>query len=563
MEYDTGDQRQARERARSGGGRTLHSYYVKHKNTALAPPTLVSPYHPSQTTSVQKLPRKSLLVSSPSVISSSRQRWGPVQHGACGHEGHRAPCSGETQVPAQSSPGKAPVPATGASSSPPVQLPSPPHHLFALPPLRSLHSPEALQKLPCRDKTSAKMPNTCIFYSRGDEQGRQRFLPQPGPGALGCSRRQSSGKPKTCQVMLFHAAFFNTTALRAQFGGTHAGCVHPAPLLPLKPWERGWERGPGEKPRPKAAHERGARPNWSNLPRQAAAGSAHRSWGCRQRGQTATSRPSSLRVSFTDLPSLSHCPSNDSGAELPPRGARHESHPNGIPVTAGITPGSQVYPALLPLLHPSPAGSSGAGQQRKSPVGHLWGQPWGCGMFRRDPAASWGAEGSWGEARLCAMPAAQKKLLSSSKRCLSPDRDRLKSRVQASPSISRCLAPGRVLPPLPRQQKDARTAGSRRDTSRSLCPWGQCVLLPVMKSRIASRPRSGPRQAARGKRSVQQGGGSCHFTGSHILPIPPHMLLSSPTPRGCPRPTGPGHAGCFPKGIVSCRSIAPCLCRRS
>lgn len=97
----------------------MHSYYVKHKNTALAPPALVSPYHPSQTMSVQKLPRKSLLVSSPSIKSSSGQRWGPVQHGACGHEGHRAPCSGETPVPAQSSPGKPP-------SLPPVPAPVPP-----------------------------------------------------------------------------------------------------------------------------------------------------------------------------------------------------------------------------------------------------------------------------------------------------------------------------------------------------------------------------------------------------------------------------------------------------
>lgn len=100
---------------------------------------------------------------------------------------------------------------------------------------------------------------------------------------------------------------------------------------------------------------------------------------CRQRGQMATSRPSSLRVSFTNLLSLSHCPSNDRGAELPLHGARHEPHPNGIPVTAGVAPGSQVYPALLPLLPasllpPAPAGSSGAGQWRKSPVGHLWGQ---------------------------------------------------------------------------------------------------------------------------------------------------------------------------------------------
>lgn len=88
--------------------------------------------------------------------------------------------------------------------------------------------------------------------------------------------------------------------------------------------------------------------------------------GCRRelglRGQAAPSRSSSLCVSFTDLLSLSHCPSNDSGAELPLREAGHESHPNGIPVIVGRDPGSQPDPALLPLPSPTLAGSSGAGQ---------------------------------------------------------------------------------------------------------------------------------------------------------------------------------------------------------
>lgn len=209
-----------------------------------------------------------------------------------------------------------------------------------------------------------------------------------------------AGLWKAKNVMPFHTAFFNTTATSAEFGGAHAGCVHPAPLLPLTPQEHSWDKGPREKPRAKAKWGRGVRPNWSSLPRQAAAGSAHGSWGCRQRGQMATSHPSSLRVSFTDLLSLSHCPSNDSGAELPLRGARHESHPNGIPVTAGIAPGSQVYPALLPLppaclLPPTLAGSSGAEEQRKSPVGHLWGQAWGRGTFDKTLRLP-GARRGWG-----------------------------------------------------------------------------------------------------------------------------------------------------------------------
>lgn len=262
-----------------------------------------------------------------------------------------------------------------------------------LPPLRSLHPPGALQRLPCRDEMPAEMPNTCVPYSWGDEQGRQPFLLQLGPGALGCSRRQGSGKPKTCQVMLSHAAFFNTTVASVEFGGSHAGCTHPAPLPAPTSWDRGWERGPREKPRATAKQGRGARLNGSSLPRQAAAGSARGSWGCRQHGQMATSCPSSLRVSFTDLLSLSHCPSNDSGAELPLCRARHESHPNGILVTAGIAPGSQVCPALLPVP-PTLAGSSGAGQQMENPVGHLWGRAWGRGDVLTRPRCLLGCGGA-------------------------------------------------------------------------------------------------------------------------------------------------------------------------
>lgn len=79
----------------------------------------------------------------------------------------------------------------------------------------------------------------------------------------------------------------------------------------------------------------------------------------------ATSCPGSLCVSFTDLLSLSHCPSKDSRVELL-RGARHESHPNGIPVTAGIAPGSQVHPASASCLPPTLQGSSGACSRGKA-----------------------------------------------------------------------------------------------------------------------------------------------------------------------------------------------------
>lgn len=321
-----------------------------------------------------------------------------------------------------------------------------------------------------------------------------------------------------------------------EFGGSHAGCTHPALLPAPTSRDRGWERGPGEKPRAKAKRGRGARPNGTSLPRQAAAGSARGSWGCRQHGQMATSCPSSLRVSFTDLLSLSHCPSNDSGAELPLCRARHESHPNGILVTAGIAPGSQVRPALLPLP-PTLAGSSGAGQQMENPVGHLWGQAWGCGDVLTRPrcllgcggagAAAGGPRGSqvpspaavpgvsaMGRSQAVRDPCrAQKAPFLMQKMPVSGRGPREALRVgsssdalRASSPTSRCLAIGRVLPPLPRQHKDACMAGSRRDTSGSLCPWGQRVSLPVMKSSIASCPRSGPPQAACGNGFVQQGG---------------------------------------------------------
>lgn len=87
--------------------------------------------------------------------------------------------------------------------------------------------------------------------------------------------------------------------------------------------------------------------------------------GLEQRGQMATSCPGSLCVSFTDLLSLSHCPSKDSRAELL-RGARHESHPNGIPVTAGIAPSSQAHPASPTRLPPTLEGSSGAHSRGKA-----------------------------------------------------------------------------------------------------------------------------------------------------------------------------------------------------
>lgn len=84
---------------------------------------------------------------------------------------------------------------------------------------------------------------------------------------------------------------------------------------------------------------------------------------CGQAG-SAPSHPSSLCVSFTDLLSLSHCPSNDSGALLPLCRARHEPHPNGIPVTAQVhpaccqqrkTPRHRFHRAPLPLgLHVLP-----------------------------------------------------------------------------------------------------------------------------------------------------------------------------------------------------------------
>lgn len=40
----------------------------------------------------------------------------------------------------------------------------------------------------------------------------------------------------------------NRTATSVEFGVAHAGCVRPAPLLPLTPLDHGWERAPGEKP---------------------------------------------------------------------------------------------------------------------------------------------------------------------------------------------------------------------------------------------------------------------------------------------------------------------------
>lgn len=161
---------------------------------------------------------------------------------------------------------------------------------------------------------------------QGDEQGRQQ-----GQGAVGCSYQQSSGKPNPRQAMSPLAAFLNTTATPAGLWTAQSGCVHPTPQ------QHSWERGPREQPRAKA----------KPLGKKSEAGPVEAA-GCGQRGQTATSHPSCLPVSFTDLLALSHCPSNDSTAELPLRGVRHELHPNGILVTAGVAPGSQVCPVLLP-----------------------------------------------------------------------------------------------------------------------------------------------------------------------------------------------------------------------
>lgn len=61
---------------------------------------------------------------------------------------------------------------------------------------------------------------------------------------------------KNLLVMLFYAAFSNTIATPAEFGGTHAVCLHPAPLLPLIPQEHGWERGLGEQ-KPSREEDRG------------------------------------------------------------------------------------------------------------------------------------------------------------------------------------------------------------------------------------------------------------------------------------------------------------------
>lgn len=116
-----------------------------------------------------------------------------------------------------------------------------------------------------------------------------------------------------------------------------------------------------------------------------------------------------------------------------------------------------------------------------------------------------------------------------------------------------CLAMGRVLLPLPQQHKGACRAGSQRDTSRSLCPWGQRVSLPATKSSIASGPPYGTPQAACGNGCVQQGGdqGGCVILPGHILPASLHTLLCPLTPGGCLHPTGSWHPRCFPKGITS------------
>jgi len=104
---------------------------------------------------------------------------------------------------------------------------------------------------------SAEMPNTPTFHSRGDEQGRQRFLLQPAPGAPGCSRRQSSGKPKPRQATPFHAAFSNTAAAPAESGGPHTLCAHPAPLLPLTPQLGEEAPGRSHERKPSEEEERG------------------------------------------------------------------------------------------------------------------------------------------------------------------------------------------------------------------------------------------------------------------------------------------------------------------
>lgn len=85
--------------------------------------------------------------------------------------------------------------------------------------------------------------------------------------------------------------------------------------------------------------------------------------GSRARGQagSAPSHPSSLRVSFTASLSLSHCPSNDSGALLPPCRATHEPHPNGIPVTAQVHPACCQHrktPRASPPRSPAAFGAS-------------------------------------------------------------------------------------------------------------------------------------------------------------------------------------------------------------
>lgn len=148
--------------------------------------------------------------------------------------------------------------------------------------------------------------------------------------------------------------------------------------------------------------------------------------GLEQRGQMATPSPGSLRVSFTDLLSLSHCPSKDSGAELL-RGARHESHPNGIP---GIAPGSQVHPASAACCLP-PRSSP---QQRKS----LW-ISLGTGLGLWDVLTNplcviLGTAQHWGQARPCVIPAGHERLLSCWKRILCSGRDQVKPLGRAGPA---------------------------------------------------------------------------------------------------------------------------------
>lgn len=98
-----------------------------------------------------------------------------------------------------------------------------------------------------------------------------------------------------------------------------------------------------------------------------------------------------------DLLSLSHCPSNDSGARPPLCGARHEPHPNGIPVTAGTAPGSPGAPCLLPAegkprgasrLRGAPAAFRAVGAACLA-AGHSRSSGWAqCpGGLRRDPTA--------------------------------------------------------------------------------------------------------------------------------------------------------------------------------